>query len=108
MLDNLEAATAKRAGVRLPGWLYADDLVAYVTDARPHIDSLKFGQPITPVASRPRPSTRQARSKSAGVLRIRTPAILRKKLAAPAGAWAEADEPAASDTHMQLDSFQDM
>lgn len=108
VLDNLEAATAKRAGVRLPGWLYADDLVAYVTDARPHIDSLKFGQPITPVASRPRSST-SARSKSTGVLRIRTPAILKKRAPAPVGAWADADDfTATSDAHRQQDSFQDV
>ena len=84
VLDNLEAATAKRVGPSMLGVIYADDLVTYLTDPRPEIDAMKFGQPIAPVIKRPAaPGTAAGRprvGKPPDLLKIRVPPELKASL----------------------------
>lgn len=78
MLDNIQASTEKRVapGLYDPGALYVDDLVRYVTSEDDAIDSLKFGQPITPVAPRRRGGSSKKKKKGAsGVVKIRIPKV---------------------------------
>lgn len=50
ILDHFEAAV--KAATGLAGLVPVDDVIAYVSDPRPEIDSLKFGESVFPIAKR--------------------------------------------------------
>jgi hypothetical protein len=82
MLDHLEAAALKRlpAGGDARGLIYADDLVAFVSNDDPALDGLQFGRPVAPMV-RPRltsPAAERRRGGADGVTRIRVPRVLQR------------------------------
>ena len=84
VLDSLETAAAKRlridaaapviAGLT-PGQrpLYADDIVAFVTNDDSAIDGLPFGKPIVPGGARRVGRAAATAAPKDGVVRIRVP-----------------------------------
>jgi hypothetical protein len=72
ILDHFEAAVKVVTG--FAGLVPVDDVIAYVSDPRPEIDSLKFGESVFPIAKRgaSAPNT-PGRSPGRPVFRVKVP-----------------------------------